>query len=736
MTETEPEPLMNTDFPMTRDLVLIGGGHTHALVLRKWGMKPLPGARLTLINPGPTAPYTGMLPGYVAGHYARDELEIDLVRLARFAGARLVFAKANGVDREKKRVLVEGHSAIAYDHLSIDVGITSTMPNLSGFSDFAYAAKPLDRFAKAWDAFLKQVEDVERAPDVAVIGGGVAGVELALAMHHRLQSMGLEPQVTVIDASTALEGVNPGARMKLFECLRAADIRVLENTKVEGVSDTGVHVSDGSIVNASFTVGAAGAKPHDWLTSLEIEHEDGFLSVNDQLRSITDSDIFAVGDCAHMVSSPRPKAGVFAVRQAPVLYRNLRADLTGRQRKAFKPQANYLKLISLGGKSALADKFGMAPQGPMMWLLKDRIDRAFMRKFVKLPEMPLPAIPRIRAKGSNELDLNQAMCGGCGAKVGATTLNSALQKLPAPHREDVMSMPGDDAAILAMESDWQTFTTDHLRSFTLDPVLQTKVAAIHAMGDVWAMGGQPQAAVANIVLPRMTPRMQSETLREIMDAAQTVFAAAGADIVGGHTSLGQEMMIGFSVTGLSEAYPLGLEGAQPGDALILTKPIGSGTILAAEMQGKADGVWVQQAYRVMEQPSDKASHILGKAQATAMTDVTGFGLAGHLMNICKASQVAAHLKLSDIPFLKGSVALAKSGLHSTLYAENKRAITAISAPENTSSALLFDPQTAGGLLASVPSKFAKAVVRDLNASGYLAAQIGTITAGDPFITAD
>ena len=187
----------NTQLPLTRDLVLIGGGHTHALVLRKWGMNPLVGVRLTVINPGPTAPYSGMLPGFVAGHYTRDELDIDLVKLCRFAGARLILGAADGVDRAAKTVSVAGRPPIAFDVLSIDVGITSAMPALSGFADHGTPAKPLGPFASKWEHY----RSTAKSPKVAVIGGGVAGAELAMAMRHSLDA---DATVHLIDRDDVL----------------------------------------------------------------------------------------------------------------------------------------------------------------------------------------------------------------------------------------------------------------------------------------------------------------------------------------------------------------------------------------------------------------------------------------------------------------------------------------------------------------------------------------------------
>ena len=172
--------------PLVKELVLLGGGHTHALVVRRWGMRPVPGVRLTLINPGPTAPYTGMLPGHVAGHYAREALDIDLVRLARFAGARLILGAADAIDPVARRVRVPGRAPIAYDLLSVDIGITSDMANLPGFAEHGVAAKPLGPFADRWAACCAG----EGPARIAVIGGGVAGVELALACAHRMRSLG------------------------------------------------------------------------------------------------------------------------------------------------------------------------------------------------------------------------------------------------------------------------------------------------------------------------------------------------------------------------------------------------------------------------------------------------------------------------------------------------------------------------------------------------------------------
>ncbi|MFM2356017.1 MAG: hypothetical protein RLZZ528_1753, partial [Pseudomonadota bacterium] len=312
--------MMQMPLPLTRDLVLIGGGHTHALVLRMLGMRPIPGLRLTLINPWPTAAYSGMLPGFVAGHYAVPELGIDLVRLARFAGARLVLGRATGIDLAARTVTVEGRPPLRYDVASLDIGISSEMPALPGFADHAVPAKPLDAFARRWAAFAA----APGAGRVAVIGGGIAGMELALAAAFRLGSRG---KVTVIEAGRALSATGAAARRAIHARAAELGVEVIERAPAASIGPEGVRLSDGRLVASDFTVGAASTRPQDWLAGTGLHLTGGFVTVGPTLQT-SDPAVFATGDIAHMRDTPRPKAGVFAVRQAPVLLANLTAALT------------------------------------------------------------------------------------------------------------------------------------------------------------------------------------------------------------------------------------------------------------------------------------------------------------------------------------------------------------------------------------------------------------------------
>lgn len=714
---------MLNSVPFTRDLVFVGGGHAHALVLRKWGMNPLPGARLTVINPGPTAPYTGMLPGYIAGHYSRDTLEIDLMRLARFAGARLILSHATAIDRNAKLIHVEGRGPVAYDVASIDIGITARM-GIEGFSEHAVGAKPLDVYASAWRTFLDAVGGGDKAATVAVIGGGVAGCELAMAMAFALREKGAKPEVTVIEAGPTISGVGPRARRKLSNAMQGLGITFLPNAKVTQIESGQVILEGHAPVAAALCVGAAGAFPHHWIAQTDLPLEDGFIVVEPDLRVKGDTDLFAVGDCAHMPFAPRPKAGVFAVRAAPVLYENLRGVLTEGKLRSFRPQKSYLKLISLGGKSAMAEKYGLAPAAPLLWQWKDRIDRAFMDKLDELPVMKVPALPSVVAKGVQEDAQVIPLCGGCGAKVGGGVLSQVISAGQGTSQADVVAGPGDDAAILRQPcGGYQVLSTDHLRAFIDDPVQMTRIAAVHALGDIWAMGATPQAALSTLVLPRMSAALQARTLREINGAAQDVFAQAGASIIGGHTTMGAELTIGFTVTGLRDDMPITVSGAQAGDMLLLTRPIGTGVILAAHMAGKAPARIVADVLSAMEQPQQAAAAILRDAHA--MTDVTGFGLAGHIQAICAASRLRADVTRDKIPVYAGARTLSDQGIRSSLLAANiaDAPTTGIDDP------LLHDPQTAGGLLAALSPDAAEKAMEALRAAGVEAVIIGKLSAG-------
>ncbi|MFZ9132459.1 MAG: selenide, water dikinase SelD [Gemmobacter sp.] len=722
-------------WPLTRDLVLVGGGHAAALVLRAWGMDPLAGVRLTLINPDPVAPYTGMLPGLVAGHYRRADLMIDLMRLGRHAGARVILGVAEGIDREARLIHVPGRPPVAYDVALLDIGIGSAPPALAGFAAHGVAAKPLGPFAARWEGFVAEVEAGRAPASVAVLGGGIGGVELALAMAWRLRAR--VPRITLIDPGEVLKGVAPATRRQLLAHLARAGVVVMAGATPARVEAAGVVLGDGRTVEAALVVGVAGARPQGWLGQTGLDLHEGFVRVTPTLQAVNDPAIFAAGDCAHLDHAPRPKAGVFAVRAAPILHHNLRAALSGGRMRAFRPQRDYLKLVSTGARHAVADRSGFRLGGAWLWRWKDRIDRRFMARFAQLPSMPAPALPRHHALGLARVRLETPpLCGGCGAKVGPGALREGLAALPAPARADVLAGAGGDAAVIAQGGGVQLISTDQLRALVADPVAMARIAALHALGDIWAGGGAPQVALAQIVLPRLSERLQARTIAEITAEAAAVMAEAGAVLAGGHTLQGPEFQIGFTVTGLATGT-LGKRGARPGDRLILTRAIGSGAVMAALMADRPPpagpdapmlGEAAAEALRRMARPGAAAAAILAP-RAHAMTDATGFGLAGHLGEMLAPDGLGARLLSAAIPLLPLAAEIVAAGTEAHLAAANRAGAPPVIGAGPVE-ALLHDPQTAGGFIAALPPEAAAEALVALHAAGEVhAADIGEVTAG-------
>ena len=370
--------------PLLKDLVLVGGGHTHVHVLKSFGLKPMPGVRLTLIGRDVETPYSGMIPGFVAGHYSFDECHIDLAWLCASTGARLVRGEATGIDRARRQVLLKDGPAVSYDLLSIDVGSAPNLETIPGAREWATPVKPIAELARHWTDFLERMKTWLGPLDVAVIGGGAGGVELALAIDHRLRAVakGAQVQVTVVTKDEILTGQAAAARRRMRAIFQRRGLRLLEKAATVRIERGAVQLESGKWLHADavFVVTEASAAPWFAETGLPLDQR-GFLAVEDTLRSTGDERVFAVGDCATVLKHPRPKAGVFAVRQGPPLTENLRRVLLGQAPEPFVPQTHYLSIIGTGDGRAMATRGGWAIEGAWVWRWKDHVDRKWIRLY-------------------------------------------------------------------------------------------------------------------------------------------------------------------------------------------------------------------------------------------------------------------------------------------------------------------------------------------------------------------
>ncbi|MGF2035772.1 MAG: FAD-dependent oxidoreductase [Nostoc sp. CmiVER01] len=391
--------------PRVKDLVLIGGGHSHTIALKMFGRKPLPGVRLTLITEAKNTAYSGMLPGHIAGFYSHDECHIDLRPLANFAQAHLYIDRVVALDLENHKVLCANGLVVDFDVLSIDIGSTPATLSVSGAAEYAIAAKPVSQLLEHWYTLIEAVGKNPQEPiRIAIVGGGAGGVELALSMQshlHRILRQTQQPiqnlEVHLFQRGTELmPNYHSSVRHQVQQILTAQGIKLHLRETVCKVAPTlysepkkifEIKCESGLIVECNKIFWVTQASAPEWLKSAGLgTDEKGFILIEDTLQSQTHPQVFAAGDIATMVNHPRPKAGVFAVRQGKPLFENLQRILLGKSLKPYRPQKQYLSLIGTGDERAIATKGAFTlPPHKLLWYYKNWIDCRFMERFRNLP---------------------------------------------------------------------------------------------------------------------------------------------------------------------------------------------------------------------------------------------------------------------------------------------------------------------------------------------------------------
>ncbi len=742
---------MQPPVSINKDLVMVGGGHSHALVLRKMGMQPWPAnVRLTLITNLADTPYSGMLPCHISGLYDFDTSHIDLRPLTRFANCRLMMDEMVGLDPNGQKIICRDHPPIAYDVLSIDTGSTPSKSQVPGADKYAVPAKPVPHLLRDWQHYLDRLEkdlgsDPKREAVVSIVGGGVGGVEMAFAMHTRLQQLvanyGTDPhrqvKVHIFQRGEHLaKGRNRWTQHKVESLCKEQGIDVHTEESVCEVMADAVRCESGLVVKCdrTFWVTNASAPPFLQSSGLTLT-EAGFIAVKDTLQTCSHPNIFAAGDVATMVNYKRPKAGVFAVRQGPPLYENLKRYVTSQPLKPFKPQSRYLNIIDTDTQTSIASWGPFAIHAKWCRAWKNSIDQKFMGLFSSFPKMASAPLSH----------LAPMHCAGCGSKVGGQVLSRALSRVRAeapsntdwPHRDNIytgLDTPDDAAIVKVPAGKLAVHTVDQFSALVDDPFIFGQICVNHCLSDLFAMGATSSTALALATIPYGTDDKQEEILYQLLAGASIALADAKTFLVGGHTTEGPDLSLGFACNGWIEEnqiWPKG--GMAPGQALILTKALGTGSLFAADMQKQAKGRWIESAVASMLQSNRTAAGCLRQHGATACTDVTGFGLAGHLLEMMAASQVNATLKLDNIERLPGVEHTLQKGILSSLHARNRQAAIAHIQTHTTHSAsplfqILFDPQTSGGLLASIPSSHVETCLNELHCLGFEHSQcIGTLT---------
>lgn len=746
--DTTPTPTI------TKDLVLIGGGHSHLEVIRQFGMQPIAGLRITVLCGNTHTPYSGMMPGMIAGHYTFDDAHIDLRKLCEFARVRLFNSNAIGIDLNNQTVRCDNRTPLRFDWLSINTGSQPDLSAITGAAQQGFAVKPINQFLAAWQGIWEQLVDSQGSaagtgpeteqPHIAVVGGGAASIEVALACQYQLHSQGVEAVdfSLITAADTLLPSHNKSVRRSVIKLLAQRQIKVETQRRVMAAhADKAMirleYADQVSAQHFDHVIWALHAGSHGWLQECGLAcDKQGFIRVRETLQSVSHEHIFAAGDAACFEAQPLAKSGVYAVRAGKTLSHNLRAAVLGKSLKHFKPQKHFLSLLMTGNQGAIASRGNLTMRGDWLWRWKDSIDRKFMRRYQQLPAMDSSsstAKPHHSSiqQPSDSAQKTSMRCGGCGAKVGQQILNrviAQLQPLTSPDSISDLNSPDDAAVLIPPIGKHWLQTVDYFRAFIDDPYLLGRIATNHCLSDIYAMGGIPHSALAIATVTANDPVIVQEDLLQLMQGAVATLNQHNTALIGGHSSEGAELGFGLTVNGTIEQQQiLGKATAASGQQLILTKAIGTGTLLAANMAAQCKGQWLDKAVEQMLVSNREAAAILQEYAATACTDITGFGLAGHLLEMLQPRQLCARLDIQSLPILEGAETTANHGWLSSLHPDNLTAQAAISNWQDYQQLrrypLLFDPQTSGGLLAAVPADKANDCIRQLQHQGYVSAAI-------------
>ena len=690
------------DQPLNRRLlVLAGGGHSHALLLRRWLMRPRlrpAETAVILVNRCSTALYSGMVPALVAGLYSREQASIDLRQLCRRAGVAFIQAEITALDPRAGELHLQGRPPLRFDRLSLDVGAVTPPPLLEA----EQTVKPLE-------PFLHWLEQRPPGQPVRIRGGGAAALELALA----LRSRGWP--VELLLRGSGLHLGSAAANRCGLRLLQQLGIPVQLQVPAASPAD----------------LACTGSRAPAWLAAsgLPVEPLSGRVYTEASLQVQGHPALFACGDCALIAAAPRPASGVWAVRAAPLLAENLRRSLAepALPLRSWRPQARALQLLATAERPrprALAS-YGPLAIGPAGWIWrwKDRIDRRFMQGLAPSAAMAAAA---------------PMACRGCAAKLAAAPLASALSRMQGPgsRPEDAVVVGLDGAGALLLQS------VDGFPALLDDAWLNARLTTLHACSDLWASGADVGSVQALVTLPQAASRLQEELLLQTLAGVRSVLDPIGASLVGGHTLEGRDgagLALALTVNGVAPPQRHWPKGPlEPGLALLLSRPIGTGVLFAAAMAGAARPAWIDAALDVMQADQSALVPLLAQHGTRACTDVTGFGLLGHLGEML-GPDVVVELDPTAIPALAGALELLEQGFASTLAPSNAAALALLEPdgpvqfPGGGAAAslqqLLIDPQTCGPLLAAVPVAAAPAALTALRRCGFpQAALIGRVQA--------
>ncbi len=686
-----------------------------------------PNGLITLINRNSTNIYSGMFPGVIAGRYELHEAAIDLAVLAKRAGVAFVIDEICGFELCQNQVLFKNRPPLNFNWLSIDIGSGTYSNNSQVIVKNKKLLMPIKPFQKSFE-WIQEFDNESQKKDekpFTIIGSGHSAFEIALALRERWPGKPLY-----------LQAYKARLNNKTREILRSAQISLISAKEyVEGP-----------------TLLCTGSKSPGWLEKIGLPvNQFGRVLTNQTLQVIGYPNLFAAGDCAVIKDDERPPSGVWSVRAAKPLALNLERFSKGLKLRSWYPQRTALQL--LGGYSPSSTPFALAvwdgfSQGPSFWFWKwkEIIDRRFMGMFNAIKSMP--------RSDRDKFDF----CRGCAAKVSAMTLKDAMSELDLGF---LAEFPKDASLISTSQGNGSFMqSVDGFPALISDPWLNARLSALHACSDIWATGASVSSAQAIVTLPQVSPSLQKDLLVQSISGIKSALDSQGAELIGGHTfesrngsaepiTLGIEISLCVNGRLVPGKSPLGKGGLQPDDQLLLSRPLGSGILFAGSMAGLTRPYYLDEAIEnlsqsqhfLLEDFENNELDIHDKPAIHACTDITGFGLLGHIgemlsmanyqRRLSKKSKLRVEIDSQSIPIYKGVSSLINNGVASTFAPANRNFFSLLQADDSSLPLIdldvsgftnkiqaykfykevIIDPQTCGPLIISCTSESAKRMLK-------------------------
>ncbi len=674
----------------TKQLILVGGGHANVQVLKKLCMNRIKGLHTILISEHFEATYSGMTPGFIHNDFTKEEISIDLQRLCFNAGATFIKDRVIKLDTFYKELQLQNSPPVNYDLLSINTGsISNTKKIKIESSSKCFFVKPISSLVKN----LSQIDQIvkNKKIKIAIIGGGVASYELAFSLKRRYET----PLEIIILGKKILEEKNLNKKTKNDLKKIAENFNITEYSgEVISISEKYLTLNNGDKIDCDLSLVSTGASIESWLLESNLsKDEKGFIRVNSNLLSINEKNIFVTGDACSIENKPKPKSGVMAVRQGEILKENIFLKLTGKNLIKFKPQKNWLYLIGTYKNYALLNYFFLSFHNRWCWGLKVRIDRNFINNFKFTDNLRM-------AKRNFELEnfKNTKMyCQGCGSKVSKNTLINYITKTT-----DNIYLR--DSSIVKVKSLQILQTIDHIKLFSsLNPFDFGKISYLHSQNDILAAGGKVKSLSVSLSVPFSENSVEKFYLEYFMDGIKHEADKNDCIISSGHSYQSKEPGITLNLNGEIKSN-VSKNSAKAGDLIYLSKPLGTGYLLAAYFNNSdmLSGNDFEKILNNLKKENFFAVNSARNSDSQTMTDISGFGLSSHLIDICLSSNLSSELILSPDILINANIDLLRM-FQSTSFENNHNSSRRyIKISENHPlKNILFDPQTNGPMLIAI-----------------------------------